>query len=255
MVITDQTCGSIQVKMKINCIAIDDEPLALDKIREYIKRVGYLNLLSTFDNAVDALEFLKEHKVDLIFLDIQMEELTGIQMLETLQDKPKVVLTTAYDEYALKGYELDVCDYLLKPVSFQRFLLACEKVYKQFDPKTEIQKEPASASNNRLNYFFVKNGSKTQKINFEDILFVEGMKDYLRIWTTNEKVMTLLSFKKLEELLPSEKFIRIHKSFLISIDKIENIERNRIKIAGERLPIGNSYRRQFYKTIENRQVN
>lgn len=243
--------------MKINCIAIDDEPLALDKIREYIKRVGYLNLLSTFDNAIDALEFIKENKVDLIFLDIQMEELTGIQMLETLQLKPKVVLTTAYDEFAIKGYELDVCDYLLKPISFQRFLQACEKVYKQIDPEIPTQKEQTVATdkNNTLNYFFVKNGNKTQKIDFEDIFFVEGMKDYLRIWTKDEKVMTLLSFKKLEELLPGDKFVRIHKSYLISIDKIESIERNRIKIAGERLPIGNSYRRQFYKIIENRQAN
>lgn len=243
--------------MKINCIAIDDEPLALDKIREYIKRVGYLNLLSTFDNAIDALEFIKENKVDLIFLDIQMEELTGIQMLETLQLKPKVVLTTAYDEFAIKGYELDVCDYLLKPISFQRFLQACEKVYKQIDPEIPTQKEQTVATdkNNTLNYFFVKNGNKTQKIDFEDIFFVEGMKDYLRIWTKDEKVMTLLSFKKLEELLPGDKFVRIHKSYLISIDKIESIERSRIKIAGERLPIGNSYRRQFYKIIENRQAN
>ena len=243
--------------MKINCIAIDDEPLALEKIREYIKRIGYLNLLSDFDNAIDALEFLKTHNVDLIFLDIQMEELTGIQLIETLQDKPKVVLTTAYDEYALKGYELDVCDYLLKPISFQRFLQACEKVYKQVDPEIKTQKEHTvrSENNNDLNYFFVKNGNKTQKIDFDDILFVEGMKDYLRIWTNEEKIMTLLSFKKLEELLPSEKFIRIHKSYLISIDKIESIERNRIKIAGERLPIGNSYKRQFYKIIENRQAN
>ena len=243
--------------MKINCIAIDDEPLALEKIREYIKRIGYLNLLSDFDNAIDALEFLKTHNVDLIFLDIQMEELTGIQMIETLQDKPKVVLTTAYDEYALKGYELDVCDYLLKPISFQRFLQACEKVYKQIDPEIKTKKEHIvrSENNNDLNYFFVKNCNKTQKIDFDDILFVEGMKDYLRIWTDEEKIMTLLSFKKLEELLPSEKFIRIHKSYLISIDKIESIERNRIKIGGERLPIGNSYKRQFYKIIENRQAN
>jgi len=145
--------------MKINCIAIDDEPLALNKIREYIKRIGYLNLLSTFDNAVDALEFMKDNKVDLIFLDIQMEELTGIQMLEALQVKPKVVLTTAYDEYALKGYELDVCDYLLKPISFQRFLQACEKAYKQIDPEVQVKKnhDENSDKGNNLNYFFVKN--------------------------------------------------------------------------------------------------
>jgi len=242
--------------MRINCVAIDDEPLALEKIREYIKRIGYLNLLSVFDNAIDALEFLKTNQVDLIFLDIQMEELTGIQMIETLQDKPKIVLTTAYDEYALKGYELDVCDYLLKPISFQRFLQACERVYKQVDPDTQVQKDPTEKPDNHknLNYFFVKNGTKTQKVDFDDILFVEGMKDYLRIWTVKEKIMTLLSFKKLESLLPPDKFVRIHKSYLIAIDKIESIERNRVKIAGERLPIGNSYRRAFNQLIENRQL-
>ena len=243
--------------MKINCIAIDDEPLALDKIRAYIKRIGYLTLLESFDNAVDALEFLKSHKVDLIFLDIQMDELTGIQMLETLHIKPRVILTTAYDEYALKGYELDVCDYLLKPISFQRFLQACEKAYEQIYPtkKADISIPDPNSVEASKGYFFVKNGNVTQKINFEDILFVEGVKDYLRIWTTKEKVMTLLSFKKLSEALPNTGFIRIHKSYLISIDKIESIERNRVIIAGERLPVGETFKREFFETIEERKLN
>ncbi len=185
--------------MKINCIAIDDEPLALDKIREYIKRIGYLNLLSTFDNAIDAIDFIKTNQVELIFLDIQMEELTGIQMLEAMHDKPKVVLTTAYDEYALKGYELDVTDYLLKPISFQRFLKACEKVYKLIDPEITNENVKQPESDEDLEYFFVKNGSKTQKIDFEDILFVEGMKDYLRIWTAEEKVMKDNDYPKFTE--------------------------------------------------------
>lgn len=243
--------------MKINCIAIDDEPLALDKIREYIKRIGYLNLLNTFDNAIDAIEFLKVTNVDLIFLDIQMEELTGIQMLETLTEKPKVVLTTAYDEYALKGYELDVCDYLLKPISFQRFLQACEKVYDQVYPVQQPDlsiPDPESVEASK-GYFFVKNGNITQKINFDDILFVEGMKDYLRIWTTIERVMTLLSFKKLEDALPSKGFIRIHKSYLISVDKIDKIERNHVKIGEESLPIGDSYRREFFDLIGQNKIN
>jgi DNA-binding LytR/AlgR family response regulator len=243
--------------MKINCIAIDDEPLALDKIREYIKRIGYLNLLESFDNAIDAIEFMKREKVDLIFLDVQMEELTGIQMLESLQEKPKVILTTAYDEYALKGYELDVCDYLLKPISFQRFLQACEKVYDQLYPvrQPDIKvPEPGSPEDSK-GYFFVKNGNITQKINFDDILFVEGMKDYLRIWTVKERIMTLLSFKKLVDALPSKGFIRIHKSYLISIDKIEKIERNHVKIADQSLPIGDSYRREFFKEIEKNKIN
>lgn len=243
--------------MKINCIAIDDEPLALDKIREYIKRIGYLNLLRSCDNAIDAIEYMKKEKVDLIFLDVQMEELTGIQMLESLQEKPKVVLTTAYDEYALKGYELDVCDYLLKPISFQRFLQACEKVYDQLFParKPDISVPDLNSKEASKGYFFVKNGNITQKINFDEILFVEGMKDYLRIWTTREKVMTLLSFKKLQDALPQKGFIRIHKSYLISIDKIEKIERNHVKIGGQSLPIGDSYRREFFEEIERKKIN
>lgn len=243
--------------MKINCIAIDDEPLALDKIRAYIKRIGYLTLLESFDNAIDALEFIKSHKVDLIFLDIQMDELSGIQMLEALHIKPRVILTTAYDEYALKGYELDVCDYLLKPISFQRFLQACEKAYDQIYPtkKADISVPDPNSTEASKGYFFVKNGNITQKINFEDILFVEGVKDYLRIWTTKEKVMTLLSFKKLADALPSSGFIRIHKSYLISIDKIESIERNRVIIAGEHLPVGETFKREFFETIEERKLN
>ena len=243
--------------MIINCIAVDDEPLALDKIREYIKRIGYLNLLESFDNAIDAINYMKENQVDLIFLDIQMEELTGIQMLESLKEKPKVILTTAYDEYAMKGYELDVSDYLLKPISFQRFLKACEKVYDNIFPvKTPDISIPSPGSNeDKKGYFFVKNGNITQKINFDDILFVEGMKDYLRIWTTKERVMTLLSFKKLEEALPSKGFKRIHKSYLIAIEKIDAIERNHVKIGKESLPIGESYRREFFEVIGEDRVN
>jgi len=243
--------------MKINCIAVDDEPLALDKIREYIKRIGYLNLLESFDNALDAIDYLKTNKVDLIFLDIQMEELTGIQMLETLQQRPKVVFTTAYDEYALKGYELDVCDYLLKPISFQRFLQACEKVYDVLFPlkKPDISIPDPGSQEATKGYFFVKNGNITQKINFDDILFVEGMKDYLRIWTTKERIMTLLSFKKLEDALPKKGFMRIHKSYLIALDKIDSIERNHVKIGTESLPIGDSYRREFFEVIGEDKVN
>ncbi len=241
--------------MKITCIAIDDEPLALDKIRAYIERVGYLQLLASFDNGIDAIPFLKENKVDLVFLDVQMEQLTGIQLLESLTTKPKVVLTTAYDEYALKGYELEVSDYLLKPISFQRFLKACERVYESLqgtDKETEfpmVEEEVRS-----IRHFFVKSGNSTKKINLDDILFVEGMKDYLRIWTKDEKIMTLLSFKKLEDVLPGSEFIRIHKSYMIAIDKIDSIERNRVSIGGELLPVSDSYRREFQGCIDKQKL-
>ncbi|NOR86308.1 MAG: response regulator [Bacteroidales bacterium] len=243
--------------MTINCIAIDDEPLALDKMKEYIKRIGYLNHIGSFDNALDALSFLKNNQVDLIFLDIQMDELSGIQMLEALNIKPKVVLTTAYDQYALKGYELDVCDYLLKPIAFQRFLQACEKIYDLLFPlkKADISVPSPSSKESSKDFFFVKNGSITQNINFHEILYVEGMKDYLRICTSKEKIMTLISFKKLEEALPKTGFMRIHKSYLIQLDKIESIERNRVMITGERIPIGDSYKKAFFSVIEDWKMN
>ncbi len=243
--------------MKINCITIDDEPLALQKMHDYVLRVGYLNLLAEFDNAIEAMEFLKNEKVDLVFLDIQMDEFTGIQMLETMTEKPKVIFTTAYHEYAIKGYELDVCDYLLKPISFQRFLKACEKAHQSIagENNTHSIETPPSGNAKNETYFFVKNGNLTQKVNFKDILFVEGMKDYLRIWTQDEKIMTLLNFKKLEEALPSDRFVRIHKSYLISLDKIESIERMHVIINNQRLSIGETYRRDFFKIIDERKLN
>lgn len=242
--------------MKISCIAIDDEPLALQKMHDYILRVGYLDLLAEFDNALDAIEFLKSNKVDLIFLDIQMEELTGIQMIEALTDMPKVIFTTAYHEYAIKGYELDICDYLLKPISFTRFLQACEKVHGVLDTEDEEEYKPVITDENLSSeeFFFVKNGNITQKINIGDILFVEGMKDYIRIHTVNDKVMTLLSFKKLELSLSYPKFVRIHKSYLIAVDRIDRIERNRVTIGNEIIPIGESYRRQFFDVIDKKRL-
>ncbi len=238
--------------MKITCIAVDDEPLALQKMHDYILRVGYLELLAEFDNAIEALEYLKTNKVDLMFLDIQMEELTGVQMLEAMKDKPKVVFTTAYHEYAIKGYELDVCDYLLKPISFSRFLQSCEKIHNMLDTDFENEYQPPTHNENtQLNeFFFIKNGSVTQKVKVDEILYVEGMKDYLMVHTYNEKVMTLLSFKKLELSLTYPQFVRIHKSYLVAVDKITSIERNRVTIGGVILPVGESYRRQFFKVIE-----
>jgi len=178
-------------------------------------------------------------------------------MLEAMKEKPKVVLTTAYHEYAVQGYELDVCDYLLKPISFQRFLQACEKVHDNLQAQNNTANihHQQTTKEEQSEYFFVKNGTITQRINFDDILFVEGMKDYLRIHTENEKIMTLLSFKKLKEILPSERFIRIHKSYVIAINKMDSIERNRVKIKGELLPIGDSYRRGFLKVIDRWKVN
>jgi len=171
--------------MKMNCIAIDDEVLALKKIERYAEKIDYLNLLGTFNNALSTFSFLKENHIDLIFLDVQMDEFTGIQLLETLKNPPYIVLTTAFDEYALKAYELDVVDYLLKPIPFERFFKAVEKVYARFIKDTPIQNMPPQTEITRQHpekpdYTFVKSGNKTFKVYFSKILYIEGMRDYLQ---------------------------------------------------------------------------
>lgn len=241
--------------MKITCIAIDDEPLALDKMREYIGKVDYLKLLKTFDSGVDALNFLKNNPVDLMFLDIQMDNLTGIQLLESITIKPKVILTTAYDSYALKAYELDVSDYLLKPISFQRFLKAVDKISNKLNIDTNILTEKIDNKKQfEADFIFVKEDYKIEKVNFDDILFVKGMKDYLQIHTNDKKIMTLQNFDTLLQHLPSDNFIRIHKSYVVSINKISSVKRKKITIGGEKIPIGETYREYFYQLLKSKNL-
>ena len=231
--------------MKINCIAIEDEPLALKKIKEFIEQVDFLNLMEGFNNAVDAIGFLKTNSVDLIFLDIRMKKLSGIQFLESLQIKPKVIITSAYDEYALKGYELDVADYLLKPFTFERFLKSVDKVYNQIN---------SSESGYSNDYIFVKTEYRIEKVEMSDILYIQGMKDYLQIHTTDRKIMTLQTFKNLLEILPQTDFQRVHNSYVVSISKIDNIERNRIRIGKELIPISDSYKDKFYGILKEKKI-
>lgn len=242
--------------MKLNCIAVDDEVLALKKIKRYAEKIDYLNLMGTFDNALSTFTFLRENKVDLIFLDIQMDELSGIQLLETLKNPPLVVLTTAYDEYALKAYELDVIDYLLKPIPFDRFLKAAEKAYSIFlKNQSHSQKEnPVQQSNPSAepDYMFVKSGSKTIKVYFDKIFYIEGMRDYLQIHTEDKKIMTLLNFKNIQEMLDPKRFVRVHKSYIIAVNKIDYIENNSIKIGDKFIPVSNTYKAPFYSMLDNK---
>jgi len=236
--------------MKMNCIAVDDEVLALKKIKRYAEKIDYLNLLGTFDSALSTFTFLRENKIDLIFLDIQMDEFTGIQLLETIKDPPYVILTTAFDEYALKAYELDVMDYLLKPIPFERFVKAVEKVYARFLKENQTQNkitrtEVAPGSADKPDYTFVKSGNKTVKIYYNKILYIEGMRDYLQIHTEDSKIMTLLNFKTIQDILDPQKFIRVHKSYIVAIDKIDYIENNAIKIRDKLIPVSNSYKITF----------
>jgi DNA-binding LytR/AlgR family response regulator len=236
--------------MKMNCIAIDDEVLALKKIKRYAEKIDYLNLLGTFDNAISTFSFLRENHVDLIFLDIQMDEFTGIQLLETIKDPPYIILTTAFDEYALKAYELDVIDYLLKPIPFERFVKAVEKVYARFLKDSQAQGKTTRMEISPLQfekpeYTFVKSGNKTIKMYFNKILYIEGMRDYLQIHTEDSKIMTLLNFKTIQDLLDPQKFIRVHKSYIVAIDKINYIENNAIKIRDKLIPVSSSYKIAF----------
>lgn len=232
--------------MQINCIAIDDEPLALSKLESFIERIPELNLAGTFDNSIEAMVWLKENKADLIFLDIQMKELSGIQFLEATGTNAKIIITSAYDQYAMKGYDLNVTDYLLKPFSFQRFVQGVNKVM-DFYSQNPGNSGPAPGG---VDFIFVKTEYRLERVDIDQILYIEGMKDYLRIVCTDKKIMTLQSFSKLEESLPTDRFCRVHKSYIVAINKIKSIERNIIHIAEQRIPVSNTYKESFYSRIK-----
>lgn len=232
--------------MKINCVAIDDEPLALEIIADYISKIPFLNLVSTFDKAIEGLDFLNNNKIDLLFLDVQMDELTGLQLLNILKHKPYVIFTTAYEKFALISYELQAVDYLLKPISFDRFIIAANKV------KDKMEQENITEPTKSESYFFVKTDFRLKKVNFSDILYIEGMSDYLCIVTKSEKILTLMNFKAMEQSLPEDSFVRVHKSFIASLNNIDYVEKNLIKIGDRKLPISESYKKQFFLMLGNR---
>lgn len=230
--------------MIIKCIAVEDEPKALEKLEGFIRQVPFLQHLGSFYDGLQALNYLNEHQVDLMFLDIQMEKLTGIQLLESLKHPPAVILTTAYSQYVIKGYELMVLDYLLKPYSFERFLTAINKASEQIKLKAqmpEYREKPSS--------FFVKTAYQIERIRFQDMLYVQGMKDYLCIVTTSKKIMCLQTFSSLMAVLPSADFVRVHKSYVIALEKIESISNHRIKIGGINIPVSQTYQQSFYEKI------
>ena len=231
--------------MILKCIAVDDEPLALDIIKSYISRVPFLQLMKTFDEGISVIEYLSSNDVDLIFLDIEMGGFSGTQLLKTLQKKPNVIMTTAYRNYAVDAFELNVTDYLLKPFSFERFLKAVEKVYNLLNVE---QKHPIT-NNSDNGYCFVKSSHKMVKVNFEDILYIEGMSEYIIIKTKTANIITLQSFKDIESTLPESGFIRIHKSYLVSLNKIDCVEGQYVKIGSKELPIGNKYKKIFLDAI------
>ena len=235
----------------LRCLVIDDEPLAIKLLEDHISAIPFLKLEKTFTNPLDALVSLNDSVADLIFLDIQMPQLNGIQFMKLLNNRAQVIITSAYQEYAIDGYEHNVVDYLLKPVSFERFYKAAEKAYKLKNPDVRIaaQQEIQPATGG---YIFVKVEARMVRVELDDILYIEGLKNYVSIYTRSQRIITLQVLKQLEELLPSNRFVRVHKSYIVAIDKINVIERQELHIKDQVIPIGNTYLESFNKRLESK---
>lgn len=239
------------MKEKITCYIIDDEPLAQEIIEEYIAKVPFLELKGTFMSPLEATGQIEKDKPDLLFLDINMPDLDGLSFIPMLNPKPMIVLTTAYDQHALKAFELEVKDYLLKPFSFERFYKSVLRLYQEQSSKQQPENmEIKFDAPKESDFIFLKVGHRLQKIAIQEIMYIEGMKDYVRIHTAKERIMTLLSFARLEEMLPASKFARVHRSFIVAIDKIDHIERKRIKISDQIIPISDTYAEAFFKMLK-----
>nr|WP_294793592.1 LytTR family DNA-binding domain-containing protein [uncultured Mucilaginibacter sp.] len=243
----------------IRCLVVDDEPLALNILEDYISKIPFLELVKATTNPIEALTMVQDGNIDLVFLDVQMPELTGIQFLKIANGKTKVILTTAYPQYALEGYELDVVDYLLKPIAFDRFYKAAQKAQGIIRPAVGQSAEPAQHVQQQQqdfmsDFIFVKSEHKIQKVYLHQILFIEGLKDYISIFTTNERIITLQNMKKMEDTLPEKHFVRVHKSYIVALNKIDSIERSRIRIGDKIIPVGDTYRDDFFKIVDGKNV-
>ena len=237
----------------LKCIVIDDEPLAIQLLENHIGRVSFLELVSTFNNPMEALISINSKPVDLIFLDIQMPQLNGVHFMQLLQNRSQVIITSAYQEYAIDGFEHNVIDYLLKPIGFERFYKAVEKAHNLKNPAQPINRsqemQPATGG-----YIFVKVETKMVRVELDDILFIEGLKNYVSIMTKSQRIVTLQVMKQLEEVLPPNRFIRVHKSYIVAMDKINSIERQEITINDRIITIGITYQEHFFKLLESRKA-
>jgi two-component system, LytTR family, response regulator len=233
----------------MNCIIIDDEPKALDILESFIEKTAFINLKGRFRDPVVAMNFILNSKPDLIFLDINMPEISGMQLLKSLSNPPLVIFTTAYSEYAVKSYELNAVDYLLKPIEFERFLKAAIKAREQFDLKQVSDKQIIIPDHQDQQAVFVKSGTKTYRIEFSNILFIEGVGNYVNFILKDKKIMAYLSMQETIRFLPSRDFCRIHKSYIISMKQIDSIEFHQVKIKDHIIPIGKTYREEFLSLL------
>jgi two-component system LytT family response regulator len=235
--------------MIIRCLVVDDKPLAIDILADYISKTDFLELAGSTTNPLEALSILRDQHIDLVLLDIQMPQLTGLQFMKIAGNKAKFILTTAYAEYALEGYEHNVVDYLLKPIPYERFYRAAEKALDLLKPPIP-DSLPSVSPIVPAEFIFVKTEHRIQKINLSDIIYIEGLQNYVLIQTLTERVISLQTLKKLEEQLPAAQFARVHKSHIVAMRHISAIERSRIIINGTTIPIGDSYRSAFFNRIE-----
>lgn len=233
--------------MNVKAIIVDDEPLARQVIVQYAMDIPNLEIVCACNNAIEANQMLRENEIDLMFLDVNMPKLSGLDFLKNLKNPPLVVLTTAYTDYALEGYELNILDYLKKPFSFDRFFKAFQKAEEHL-ALLNHRNEPKS----NAEYMFIKANKKAVRVGFEDICFIEGLGDYIKIHLKDTNLVTNLSMKKMEDLLPANEFFRIHKSFIIRLDRIQSIEGNQVEIGKNKLPVGNNFRQAFNDLIEQR---
>jgi len=233
----------------IRTIAIDDEPLALQLVKGYISRTPFLELSAVFDNPLDAMEFLQENEVELIFLDIQMPDLTGTEFTRILGGSHKIIFTTAYEKYALEGFRLEAVDYLLKPFNYEEFLKAAMKAERLIRLERADKGQEITANSE---FLFIKSEYKIRRINFNDIRYIEGLKDYVKVYLVSETqpLLSLSSLKSLEEKLPKTKFMRIHRSFIVNLEKIETIERSRIVFGKVYIPVSDQYKEQFQEYLD-----
>ncbi len=233
----------------IRTIAIDDEPLALQLVEGYIKKTPFLEMVASFDNPLDAMDFLGNETVDLIFLDIHMPDLSGIEFTRILKNRPKIVFTTAYEKYALEGFKLDAVDYLLKPFNYEEFLAAAQKAQKLIGLEN-VAAHKIEANNE---FLFLKSEYKIRRINFNEIKYIEGLKDYVKVYLQNEAkpILSLNSLKAMEAKLPSAKFMRVHRSFIVNLEKINTIERSRIVFGKTYIPVSDQYKEKFQQFLDN----
>jgi DNA-binding LytR/AlgR family response regulator len=232
----------------ITTIAIDDEPLALQLVTGYIEKTPGLKLVGKFDNPLDASDFLTEETVDLIFVDIQMPDLSGIEFTKTTAKGTKVIFTTAYDKYALDGFKLDIVDYLLKPFSYEEFLHSVQKAKRLF----KLEQQALNQVETNSDFLFLKSDYKIKRINFNDILYIEGLKDYVKVYVKNvtKPILSLTSLKILETKLPESKFMRVHRSFIVNLNEIDTIERSRIVFGKEYIPVSDQYKEKFQEFLD-----